>query len=210
MRIRPTAAIFDFGQVLIDLDMERAAEAFARLGVSDLEGRFSLLKADPVFIRLELGRSTPSEFYESMRSLSGIDPDDRRIAQAWNSLLADYRTESLAFVDRLRSRMPVFLFSNTNVIHYDSFQEKLRETTPYRRLEDLFTASYFSHEMGIRKPDPEGYLRILAENGLEPSKTLFVDDHPDNIEGAEAVGLQTHRLLAGERIEALFGFLLDG
>jgi HAD superfamily hydrolase (TIGR01509 family) len=207
---RPDALVFDFGQVLIDLDMDRAKGSFAALGIPDLDAMFSLLKADPLFIGLEVGEVDASSFHASVREMSGTDVSGKAIDEAWNSLLADYRVESLRFVDRLRQRMPVYLYSNTNAIHYEAFQRTLRETTPYRRLEDLFTRAYFSHTMGMRKPGPEGYLHIIAENGLDPARTLFVDDHPDNIRGAADVGLQTHRLLAGERVETLLAHLLEG
>lgn len=207
--MRPTALIFDFGQVLIDLDMERAKASFAALGIPDLDAMFSLLKADPLFVRMEVGEVGPDAFHEAVRAMAGGHLPGEEIDKAWNSLLAGYRLESLRFVERLSQTMPVFLFSNTNAIHYDAFQQKLRETTPYRRLEDLFTRSYFSHTMGMRKPGPEGYLHILSENGLDPGLTLFVDDHPDNVQGALAVGMQAHRLLADERVEDLLAHLAE-
>jgi putative hydrolase of the HAD superfamily len=207
--MRPTALILDFGQVLIDLDMERAKASFAALGIPDLDAMFSLLKADPLFVKMEVGEVGPTDFHDAVRAMTGKSLAGEEIDAAWNSLLAGYRLESLYFVERLRRTMPVFLFSNTNAIHYDSFQLKLRETTPYRRLEDLFTGSYFSHTMGMRKPGPEGYLHILSENGLDPARTLFVDDHPDNVQGALHVGMQAHRLLADERVESLLAHLLE-
>lgn len=208
--MRPSALIFDFGQVLIDLDMQRAKASFAALGIPDLDAMFSLLKADPLFADMEVGKVDPTAFHEAVRGMTGRNLAGEEIDRAWNSLLADYRIESLRFVDRLRQAMPVYLFSNTNAIHYESFQEKLRETTPYRRLEDLFTRAYFSHTMGMRKPGPEGYLHILSENALDPARTLFVDDHPDNVQGALAVGMQAHRLQEGERVESLLSHLLEG
>lgn len=208
--MRPTALIFDFGQVLIDLDMERAKASFAALGIPDLDAMFSLLKADPLFARMEVGEVGPAAFHEAVCKMAGKALTGEEIDGAWNSLLAEYRVGSLRFVDRLRQTMPVYLFSNTNAIHYDCFQRKLAETTPYGRLEDLFTRAYFSHTMGMRKPGPEGYLHILSENGLDPARTLFVDDHPDNVQGALDVGMQAHRLLADERVESLLAHLLEG
>jgi putative hydrolase of the HAD superfamily len=208
--MRPTALIFDFGQVLIDLDMERAKASFAALGIPDLDELFTLLKADPLVVGLEKGEVGPAAFYETVRSLAVENPTDGQIEGAWNDILGDYRLESLRFVERLRRTMPVYLFSNTNAIHYDSFQDKLRTSTPYQRLEDLFTRSYFSHTMGMRKPAPEGYLQIIKDNGLLAAGTLFVDDLQDNVLGARAVGMQAHRLLPGERIEVLFSHLLEG
>jgi putative hydrolase of the HAD superfamily len=63
--------------------------------------------------------------------------------------------------------------------------------------------------MGMRKPHPEGYLHILADQGLKASETLFVDDNADNIAGAQAVGLMTHHLQPEERIETALAWLVE-
>ena len=41
----------------------------------------------------------------------------------------------------------------------------------------------------VQKPSPEAYTRGLAALGSTAARTLFVDDQPSNVEGAEAVGL---------------------
>jgi putative hydrolase of the HAD superfamily len=44
---------------------------------------------------------------------------------------------------------------------------------------------------GLRKPQSELYQRVLKENNLIPSETLFADDLFLNIETAEKLGIQT-------------------
>jgi putative hydrolase of the HAD superfamily len=48
-----------------------------------------------------------------------------------------------------------------------------------------------SCEVGLRKPTAEIYELTLARLGTEAARTLFLDDFPWNIAGAETVGLQT-------------------
>jgi putative hydrolase of the HAD superfamily len=43
--------------------------------------------------------------------------------------------------------------------------------------------------IGHRKPAPEGYLKVIAELGLPPEDIVFLDDTPECIEGARAVGM---------------------
>jgi putative hydrolase of the HAD superfamily len=205
---RPSAVIFDFGGVLIDLDMAAMKLAFHDLGLPDIEAHFSLLRADPVFIELEVGRVDPASFAETLRLKTGLGFDDTQAFDAWNALLGPYRTRSLSFVEQLGGTLPVYLYSNTNIIHFDRFQQTIRETTAYPSLDSLFRRAYYSHEMGMRKPHAEGYLHILKENGLEAGSTLFVDDNADNIAGAAAVGLMTHHLQPEERIEQALAWLI--
>ena len=44
---------------------------------------------------------------------------------------------------------------------------------------------------GVLKPDPRAYAIAVEALGVSPASTLFIDDQPFNIEGAQAVGLQT-------------------
>jgi putative hydrolase of the HAD superfamily len=43
--------------------------------------------------------------------------------------------------------------------------------------------------IGHRKPAPDGYLKVIAELGLPPEDIVFLDDTPECIEGARAVGM---------------------
>jgi FMN phosphatase YigB (HAD superfamily) len=204
---RPKAVIFDFGGVLLDLDMPAMTEAFHALGIPDVPRLFSLYQAAPAFIDLEVGTIDPTTFAEALRHETGLAFDDDSLFQAWNALLGSYRLPSLDFVRRLGNDLPVYLYSNTNIIHYERFQQTLRDTTDLPSLDALFQKAYYSHQMGMRKPHPEGYLHILRENDLPPDTTLFVDDNADNIAGAAAVGLRTHHLQPEERIEQALAWL---
>ena len=40
------------------------------------------------------------------------------------------------------------------------------------------------------KPQAEIYLHCCRELGVDPAKALFLDDRPENVEGARVAGLQ--------------------
>lgn len=65
---------------------------------------------------------------------------------------------------------------------------------------ELFDPVVDSCEVGLRKPDPEIYLLTCSQLGVAPWECLFLDDHPDNIEGARAVGMEA--LLVSDDFEA--------
>ncbi len=71
---------------------------------------------------------------------------------------------------------------------------------------DQFDGLLISGEERVLKPDAAIYLLLIHRFGLNPSRTLFLDDKQENIDGAEAVGL---RGLCFERAEQLAG-LLEG
>lgn len=53
----------------------------------------------------------------------------------------------------------------------------------------LFDGATVSAELGLLKPDAEIYRALLTTYNLEPSETVFIDDMPYNVEGAQAVGI---------------------
>lgn len=62
-----------------------------------------------------------------------------------------------------------------------------------RFLRGRFEAVVASCEVGVRKPDPGFYERVVEAAGTEPERVLFVDDRSDNVRAARAAGLLAHR-----------------
>ncbi len=53
-----------------------------------------------------------------------------------------------------------------------------------------FTHLTWSCELHIAKPDPAIYLHTCERLGVAPADALLLDDKPENIRGAEAIGMQ--------------------
>lgn len=58
-------------------------------------------------------------------------------------------------------------------------------------IEDVFERLFNSAEMGIAKPDPRFFKRLLHEIHALPQSCLFVDDNTANIVAAQAMGFIT-------------------
>jgi hypothetical protein len=68
-----------------------------------------------------------------------------------------------------------------------------------RRLDDYFDVVLVSFEVGVTKPDPRIYALCLSRLGLAAPSALFVDDRPENVEGARLLGIETV-LFRGDRV----------
>jgi putative hydrolase of the HAD superfamily len=68
----------------------------------------------------------------------------------------------------------------------------------------LFKKVYYSHEIGLRKPNPEAFNIILKENNLNTSEVLFIDDSIQHIKIAKQLGIKTYHLTKDESIETIF------
>lgn len=195
--------IYDFGGVLFNIDFKKTFEAFKKLGYKDFEEMYSQHSADPLFQDLETGKINDKEFYNQLSTILPHPSTNEQLKDAWNALLINYRKKSLDFLNTLKSDYNLYLLSNTNAIHYAHFSQMLTEETAYKKLEDFFTKAWFSHEIHRRKPDVETYEFVLNDGGLHASETLFIDDTFSNLPPAEQVGIKTHLLKAGEKIEDL-------
>lgn len=195
--------ILDLGGVLIDLDFEKSTQNFRELGFPHFEKMYSQFKVDQLFEKLEVGSISEEDFYTVLLKVGneGSRADD--IKFSWNSLLLDFRLSSLEFLASLKKNYRLFLLSNTNSIHFTAFNEILSRQTGFANLEPYFEKTYYSHLLGLRKPNRDIFDFVLKDAGLHAPETLFVDDTRNNIETAGLMGFQTHLLLPGERIEDL-------
>jgi putative hydrolase of the HAD superfamily len=183
--------IFDLGGVILNLDNRRTEDAFTQLGVKNMRQYFGLGHADAFFKEYEVGKITDRQFIDSVRTMTGLDNvPDQAIVDGWNALLLDFPAERIQLLKHLAGSYRLFLFSNTNSLHLAALQQIYIQTFGPGALEDHFEKTYYSHLLGMRKPERESYEHILRENQLHGSETLFVDDAIVNVEGAEQAGLK--------------------
>ncbi len=186
--------IFDLGGVLLHIDFSRTAAAFARHGFHGFNDLYTQHHAVDIFQQLETGKLSPAAFCEAFRAASGIQLPDTTIIESWNALLVEFPQERIQWLDAIRNRYRVFLFSNTNRIHYEHFTAMFSRQTGGRNFDDWFEKAYYSHEMGLRKPNADSFEYIIREQQLDTASTLFIDDTLANIESARQTGLQAIHL----------------
>ncbi|MDR0714517.1 MAG: HAD family phosphatase [Bacteroidales bacterium] len=196
--------IFDLGNVLIAIDPELTLAHFRELGVADFDRLYTLIRQADLFNRLETGKITVPAFREAIRRHAGLPLTDRQIDDAWCAMLLDFPDENITLLCRLRNRYRLFLFSNTNRIHIDYYLNRLEREKGSPLLPDLFDHTFYSHEIGFRKPDREAFRYVLEYAGLKPAETLFIDDLEHNVTGARSVGIQACRFTKNDRLTDWF------
>ncbi len=194
--------IFDLGGVLLDIDFKRSENAFEQLGVQQFSEMAGIAGSNQLFNSLETGMDV-QQFYHQFRKLTQLKISDKQIETAWNALLLDFRKESMQHLALLKQKYNLYLLSNTNEIHLQAFQKKLMHQLPSLSWDACFNACYFSHRIGMRKPNAEAWLYILNKHAIKAEDTLFIDDGAVNIEAAKQLGMQTIHLLPTMRIENL-------
>lgn len=193
--------IFDLGNVLYDIDFTKMYNGFKNLGIRNFESQFTLNESDPLYFELEKGFVDAATFCDRFRSLNHIDISNQNIITSWNALLIGFRSNSIHWIKENQDRYQMFLYSNTNQIHYDHFISEFTRDVANYPFESLFKKPYYSHKMGMRKPDPASFIFILNQEGLKAEETLFIDDSEPNIVSAASVGLKVLHLKSGMLLE---------
>lgn len=183
--------IFDFGGVIYDIDHNLSKIAFEKLGVENFDQLYGHQIQTQIFEKLEVGAIDESGFIHHLKQYLNPHVREEDIVNAWCALLIGFDKQTVELLKKLGEHYKIFLLSNSNIIHYKRFIKELNEYTNFRA---LFTDVWYSHEKGMRKPDPEFYLQLLKANNLKAKETLFIDDLDVNIEAAKKLGIQTHYL----------------
>jgi len=195
--------IFDFGGIFIDVDYKKTEQAFINAGITNFHHLYSQHNASPLFEQFEKGEIDETKFFQQLRTISGSQLSDQQIIQCWNSMLGDYYPDAIEKARALKGKYRLFLFSNTNIIHYNFVMKKYEEQFGKRNFTDLFEKAYFSHTAGLRKPYPEAFEWVLKDAGITAAETLFIDDTISNIEGAQKAGMPTIFLPPPQKLSQL-------
>jgi len=196
------ALVFDFGGVLMDLDMERCIRNFKILGVQHIDQYLGQYGQAGIFLQFEQGEISAVEFRQKVRALCLDGVTDDQIDAAWCSFLLDIPQNKLELLIQLRRKYRLYLLSNTNPIHI-GYCEKEIFGPHHQTIHDYFDKCYFSYEMKLTKPGAAIFNKMIVDAGIEPEASLFIDDGLKNIEQAAAMGMQTYWLHIPDDLSSL-------
>lgn len=196
--------IFDLGGVIYAVNYKATIRAFESLGIKDFERLYAKAGQSNLFDDLETGRISKQEFVAKISCFLPKEVTHKQIVDAWNAMLIGFMPDALACLVELKQKYRIFLLSNTNAFHIEEIKLRIGLKS-FQDFCDLFEKVYLSHEIGMRKPHTEVFLRITEEQRLKSSETLFIDDSPQHVRGAINSCLKAYHLKDDERISELLG-----
>jgi putative hydrolase of the HAD superfamily len=176
------AIIFDWGGVLIEDPAPGLVKYCAKaLGVNEDKYRYAYRICMDDF---QTGRVNEQQFWMNMTNQLNVPmPESKSL---WGNAFASVyipRPELFSWAAQLRKTgFKTAILSNTEKPSVDFFNKQNY---------DMFDVQVFSCLEGIRKPQMEIYKLTLNRLGVSSAQTLFIDDKPDYIAGAERVGINT-------------------
>lgn len=179
--------IFDLGNVVVNLDFTRALGVWSNLSGTPLAHVQQHFQIESQVDQYERGEISNEEFAAQLCSALQINLSYPQFVSGWQAIFTGLNHQVLERIQQLRTagHRVVFL-SNTNSIHADF----LAESHP-----ELLAAAdhcYFSHQMGLRKPDIAIYHQVLESEGVSAEQAIFIDDLVENIEAAVQIGINAH------------------
>ena len=175
--------IFDFGQVLVRFEPSYMVGVY----VSDESDR-SLLE-NVIFDRLywndlDAGRLGHDEAFDLMcqRIPSRLHSVARRIYDDW--------VVNIPEIDGMRELVSVVKGKSVKCFVLSDISRYFADNSHRVPILSLMDGCVFSADVGITKPDRRIFEHILRKFDLSADETVFIDDKPLNIEGAEAVGIK--------------------
>lgn len=183
--------VFDIGGVLVtEVPRASVSKWERRLGMApgSLQPRL-----DPIWDAGSLGRIDLEEVH---RRLDGVVGEGRAFMEdVWVDYLGTPRTALIEWFQRWPGRKA--MLSNSFVGARERVEARYGFSSMCERI-------VYSHEEGVRKPDPEIYRRLCARLGVAAEGVVFVDDRAENRQAAEALGMTALR----PELEALLA--IDG
>ena len=192
--------IFDLGEVIIDLDSKRVIDQFQKQSDKSAEDIIRLISKSQDLIDYEVGKMTDAEFCQVVNELLSIELSQASFEAIWNSFLGIIKLDKLHLMLALKEKFNVLILSNTNAIHQRAFDRRVGEHIPSKTMADLVHTAYYSHELGLRKPDPHIYQKVIDLQNLNPAKTIFFDDRLENITAAQDSGIQAIQVTYSDQI----------
>lgn len=173
--------VFDIGKVLVHYDPDLP---FARL-IPDAAARrwfFDHVCTSDWNVEQDRGRT----WVDAEAELIGRFPDHEGHIRAfrlhWHEMVPHAYEDTVAVLRALvESGRDVTMLTNWAA---DTFKEA-RERFPFL---DLPRGVTVSGEVGLIKPQREIYELHARNFGLDPAATLFIDDSPKNVAGAQSAG----------------------
>ena len=196
------AILFDLGNVLFDLEIPKTWRAMESLFGVELEHTFNYPPTQELMYDYEKGLVDTGTFVGELQRLSKPGTTPKEVVNAWNAMLLEIPKERFGFLDQLKKHFPLYLLSNINTLHLEFFYRQIRDRYQILNWDTAyFEQTFYSHLIGMRKPDASIYQHVSKEINFPMEAIFFVDDNKQNIKTAAKLGMQTY--LLGEKEEVM-------
>lgn len=179
--------VFDYGGVIVNLKENFTRDTLLSLGVPRLR-MWWYRKRIKLLVREFINGLRPTEdIIDDLLEILGKNVNRQKLQPIIDSFTGELPESRLKRIKELRKTHRVFLLSNINDVLWKNAVKEMKALgyTP----EELFDHTFLSYEMKVAKPDCHIYEKVIAESGIVPERTLFLEDRKENVEAACRLGI---------------------
>jgi putative hydrolase of the HAD superfamily len=177
------AMLVDLGGVLLHQDWQGlGAHWEAELGLP--AGTFLRALFEGGDESVLIGRLPEDEWWREVGRRLGGDAALRARIEAFAAERERFDHELAAFLTSLRPSHRLALVSN-------AWPGACARARTHWKLDELFHELVFSCQVGLAKPEERIYRLACERVGVEPAEAVFIDDSPENVDAAAALGMRT-------------------
>ena len=174
---------FDLGKVLLDFDHKIGCQQVAAISDCSAEKVNSILFESGLEDLFETGQLDAAEFHKQFCEASGGSPSLTAFLNACSDIFS-MKTTMMPVIGQLTAvGFPMGILSNTCSAHWGHVFNR------FRFLQNSFRDYILSYESKSMKPDQKIYEDAIKTANLPANEIFFIDDKPENVEGAIAAGI---------------------
>jgi len=182
---------FDYGGVFINIEYQKTVDALNLLSNGRATSLYSKHAQIELFSDIEVGKISGSDFIKELANILKIKKTSA-ISDAWCAMLLEIKQERVNFLKEISQKKKVYMLSNINEIHEQCVEKYIAQNFP--NFYSTFDKVYFSHKLGLRKPNKEFFEFVLADCKIQASEAFFIDDSIQHVESAASLGIESFHL----------------
>lgn len=122
---------------------------------------------------------SPQSYWQNIASKLNCDPNELK-SKIIETFPIDNRV--VDYIDEIKSQYTICMLSN-------QIEDWLEPEIDKHGLRSRFEHYFNSYQLGLAKPDPRIFKKVLETLKCDPSECLFTDDNTTNIEIARSLGM---------------------
>jgi len=184
--------LFDLGNVLTYIDFNafwRDLGFLRKEEIAPFKGGYKDLT-----LRYETGYISTDDYLNGLRNVFKNKYTIVQLEQAFSCIIQQPVEGMTDIVKRVSDKHQTALVSNTNEIHYRLSLKKFEGLK-------ILQKHYLSYQLRVMKPASGFYDAIIKDQGILPSKMLFIDDITENVKAAKSAGMQAIQFEITKQLE---------
>ncbi len=175
--------LFDLGNVLVEIHPEKTTAALAQHCQLDPRLVQQFFLSEP-HLEFMAGKISARNFYEIFQGTFRCSLSLITFNETWNQLIGSPKPGIANIVMALSRRYTLSVCSNTDPLHWEVALQKCSFLSAFRHY-------FLSYQLGCIKPSRQIFEAAFLKLNAKPAECLFIDDTPENVQTADALGMAT-------------------